>query len=1093
MCSMSRLPALLCVFMVCATNANAQGNLWTQVGPAPTTEGQVEGIKDGEVSGAINVAVPHPTDSNIMYIGSVNGGVWKTTDAMAASPTWKSLTDDVPSLSIGALALDPTDASANTLLAGAGRFSSLSNLGGSLAGLLYTTDGGATWKVLDGGGQLRGLNVSGVAPRGDVLVISVNRADNPNRAGIWRSTDQGATWTHLSGAMGTGLKGASPVLAADPKEPKRLFTISGNNLATSGLFRSDDSGATWVNKANMSLKNKLFAAANAKIAVGHHNNVFVAIVAASTQRLSSVFRSADGGDTWTEMALPTIAEGGIHPGGQGGIHLSLAADPANANIVYIGGDRQDGLPNSIGAFDYSGIIFRGDASLMPAKQWVHITHKPLPSAANSGTKNRSAPHADSRGMAVAANGVLIEVDDGGVYKRTDPTSALGDWFSLNGNLQVTEFHAVAWDPRAKIAIGGAQDTGTPQQKKKGVPRWGSVSKGDGGVVAVDYISSANRSIRYSSYYNLADLRRQTFDNTGTLIASENPTMIVLDSGNPIDPQFYTPIRVNRVNGLRLVFGAANSLYESIDQGDSLMEIGPGIRVNGTGPNPIAYGTQGNEAALYVGAGSKIYVRLEEGDTLNEATAYTGSFVNGIALHSSDAKRAFVIDQRQVFTTPDGGASFVNISGNLGTQTSATLRSLAYVNTSPQDALVVGTDAGVFIAKGPTYNSWSKFGTGLPQAPVYYLEYNAFDAMDKVFVAGTLGRGVWVLRQAAMGVAVAPPPVTTVASAVADGADMDDVPQERFFEFRPGILVGADTQSIFLMNPRGGLQAVSAATGAEIWATKAAAKPLGLIGGQLVGQVEPEKGIGNLKVVALDAKTGAQKSDAAVELPPGVVPAVQATIEGEFLATASAANSEAVVSWQFVERPKRAVAPGTKSVLPPKEGVPVPAATIKSNTERRGAFRFNLQTGAASPTEDVVAMIPKTAVARSAPPKVRIKEISGPQFLSANGRHLMTSKRRDDAAATDYKYELTVYQLPGKEGEQPEKLGSFLSHSALVPFFVAKSDDRSLAIYETLGAIRTVDGELRQEPTKIRAVDLKNQKEVWQREVRDIAFRGTVPP
>src|SRR4051812_43987894 len=67
---------------------------WTRQGPRPTTGGQVEGIVDKEVVGAIKAVAPHPSDPDIVYAGSVNGGVWRTRDARSARPTWDHLTDD---------------------------------------------------------------------------------------------------------------------------------------------------------------------------------------------------------------------------------------------------------------------------------------------------------------------------------------------------------------------------------------------------------------------------------------------------------------------------------------------------------------------------------------------------------------------------------------------------------------------------------------------------------------------------------------------------------------------------------------------------------------------------------------------------------------------------------------------------------------------------------------------------------------------------------------------------------------------------------------------------------------------------------------
>lgn len=141
------------------------------------------------------------------------------------------------------------------------------------------------------------------------------------------------------------------------------------------------------------------------------------------------------------------------------------ADPSNSELVYIGGDRQpyfsevsgggSFFPNSLGALDYSGRLFRGDASAVEGSVWAPLTHV--------GTAGSSAPHADSRELAFDAAGNLIETDDGGVYKRTNPQSAAGDWTSIIGDLQSTEYHGLAYDAVSDIVIGGAQDTGTTVQ------------------------------------------------------------------------------------------------------------------------------------------------------------------------------------------------------------------------------------------------------------------------------------------------------------------------------------------------------------------------------------------------------------------------------------------------------------------------------------------------------------------------------------------------------------------------------------------------------------------------------------------------------
>src|SRR5688572_21367731 len=153
------------------------GGTWVSEGPSPTIGGQTEGITDGPVIGAIQTLIAHPEDEDILWIGSVNGGIWKTTDATNASPAWTAMGDAFSSLSIGAMNLDPTDETFNTIVAGFGRFSSFASVGGPRNGLLYTTDGGTNWTELNPA-TLIGTNLSGIAARGATIVVSANRADS---------------------------------------------------------------------------------------------------------------------------------------------------------------------------------------------------------------------------------------------------------------------------------------------------------------------------------------------------------------------------------------------------------------------------------------------------------------------------------------------------------------------------------------------------------------------------------------------------------------------------------------------------------------------------------------------------------------------------------------------------------------------------------------------------------------------------------------------------------------------------------------------------------------------------------------------------
>jgi hypothetical protein len=212
----ARLLAAMLVALAIGHPVAAQSPVWVPQGAAPDTGGGTENIENDEDEGAIKAVAPHPTDIKIVYVGAVNGGIWKTTSAADASPYWEHLSDSEKSLSIGALAFDPTDKTYRTLVAGIGRFSSFRE-GGALTGLLRTTDSGAQWKPLDGCGKLKNRNVSGVAPRGNIIVVSTD-------SGVFRGTVSGC-FAKISGDGKSGLPdGVSYDLASDPTNPARLFT-----------------------------------------------------------------------------------------------------------------------------------------------------------------------------------------------------------------------------------------------------------------------------------------------------------------------------------------------------------------------------------------------------------------------------------------------------------------------------------------------------------------------------------------------------------------------------------------------------------------------------------------------------------------------------------------------------------------------------------------------------------------------------------------------------------------------------------------------------------------------------------------------------
>lgn len=731
--------------------------------------GQTEGLTnpDNAVVGAVEAIAVHPTDSNKLVIGTVNGGLWSTDDAQSPSPAWTPRSDQLSSLSIGAVEYSPSNP--NVLYAGTGSFSSGASDGGDAIGVLKSTDGGVSWTQV-GGTTLNGKRIRSIVPTslsgGQVVLVGTY-----DGGGIFRSTDGGASFTRLTGNGSSGLPAneSCTSLRADPSDPTRFFaaTIGPGNVGS--VWRSTDGGATWTS-INSGVSG-LATAGRIELAVhgtASTQSLFVAVLKSSTGQPSDVLRSVDAGNTWTGMDLPFTVEtsGNIgtnpkvkpvaetDPGSQGRIHFSMVADPTNPNLVYIGGDRQPGpaenvaFPNSIGAVNYSGRLFRGDASKSSGSQWVHLTHSNTRGPTGGGTASGTSPHADSRDLVFDLAGNLMECDDGGIYRRTNPTNNTGDWSAIMGDLQTTEFYSVAYDPLNNFIMGGTQDVGTAVQTQPGNVSWNEIGQGDGGVVQVDSLSTPGSIIRYRSSQVLGGFLRETVDATGTVTNVAGVGLVVAGTGGQrlgqVDSiQFINPYVLNTVDPTRMLIGTFSDIYESMDRGDNLTDLNA---FTASYITALAYGGRSGGSAnpdvIYAASGSTVRLRTTAGGAFTTLTAYAGNGVLDIALDPNEWKTAYFVDYSgKVWRTRDQGATFTDITNNLGSLTTD-LRTIELFENQPgtlQDEVIyVGGLGGVFasINQGTT---WLNYGPNLPNMIVKDLRH---DTGDNVLLAGTWGRGAW---------------------------------------------------------------------------------------------------------------------------------------------------------------------------------------------------------------------------------------------------------------------------------------------------------------------------------------------------------------
>jgi len=737
---------------------------WVGEGPAPIintgsdgglTSGNAIVAPNNPATGAVESIAVNPNNSAQIYVGTVNGGVWRTNNASAAAPgamTWTPLTDQQASLAVGSIAFSPLDASGNTLYAGTGSFSNLTWAGPppTAIGVLRTTDGGATWdnfSVNSGNeGRIKAILPTaidldpGAGVKEMILVATIDGG-----RGIWRSDDNGETFAQLSGANGLP-GGAVSSLIADPNNSQRFYA----GLPGQGVYRGDYSALTgtitWT-QVNGTITN---AGSSANIQLAAHsdgaNTVLYAGladgVAGISATLTGVWRSTDAGANWTSLGAPNPFNAFSLSGS--GFSLVADANPANNQVVYV-----------------SGLATSNDvARYNPATtSWVGIV--------GAGAQGGTQPHTDSRDLAFLGANVLLDACDGGLYFIQNPTDATNNaWGSFNGEtatgqgLADVEMHDVAWDSNSDIIIGGAQDNGISFQLASNGRVWTQPLGADGADVAVDNLTLAasNQSIRYFSFQNLGQFRRQVYDSANATVGAA-VNLIPAGGLSNFSSQFITPVELNAIappagQSTRIVVGGGGTspVYEANNAGVAANAAAvnwtavPVAAGFGT-VTAMAYGGRSggtdNPDVLYVGdSGGRVYVRSTAGGTLTAtATVFPGANVADIALDPNDWQHAFVASSSGVWETTDAGGTWTNRTGNLSNNL---IQTIEYAEQGAVDAILVGGLGGVsrMITNDP--GDWHEYGRFLPNAVVYDLDFNL---ADNVLVAGTFGRGAWKVTNA----------------------------------------------------------------------------------------------------------------------------------------------------------------------------------------------------------------------------------------------------------------------------------------------------------------------------------------------------------
>jgi hypothetical protein len=722
-----------------------------------------EGAGFSLVGGRITALVT--TGNGTWFAGAADGGVWKSTDQ---GQTWTPVFDSMPTLSIGALAVDPVDGS---LWVGTGE-ANVSQDSYAGTGVYRSADDGASFQRVgddsSGNNPLVSHTVFRIAfdPGGNAYAATDN--------GLFRYSASSGSWTEVLDPAGPtdfppydqqvtdvavvpGSKGADVIAAIGWHGP--------GNTENNGFYASTDSGAHFakvtvtgdINASDIGRTTFAYSADGTKLYAIVQSPSMQA--AGDESVLQGIFVSsgtpASVTGPWTKIgdeatlaasgsALPVGSGYGV--GVQAWYNQDLAVDPSNPDHVYAG------LEEVFESTDAGGT-------------WVTASPYWNYTLACEGTTAGcpNTTHPDQHAMMIA-NGKIVIGNDGGVYSRPlSDSQQYGDWTDLNATLRDLQYY----DARAgKISgqttavWGGLQDNGS-SFLSTGSSQMVEPAGGDGFDVIVDP-QNANRLVgEYTdgTMYSSTDGGHSFADFVSPTCVAQATTGITPRPDCDPAARFVTPLVPDLQNKNVWVTGGQYVWVTSDGWNTSCTDSAcswKAVYNTGSGNAVTALSSAGGGSVIYAawvagggnpGPAFASGIATNYGGTWHQVnmTGLPNRYIAGMTVDPTNPAHAYAIfngySRRfvpgggvgHVFETTNGGQSWTDISGNLPDIASDAL-------VLSHGKLALGTDAGVFTAaegQGAT-TTWSRLGTGLPNAAVDDLT----DGHDGYIYAATHGRGVW---------------------------------------------------------------------------------------------------------------------------------------------------------------------------------------------------------------------------------------------------------------------------------------------------------------------------------------------------------------
>lgn len=635
---------------------------WSSLGPFDSPGGY-NGL------GRINVVREHPTNSNIIYIGAASGGFWYTTNG---GTSWQTTTDDIGSLGITDICIHPSNPNTIFIATGDGDAGDTKSIG-----VLKSTNGGLSWTQT-------GLNWQ----QSNQYTISrmLINPSNPNimyvggSFGVMKTTDGGNSWSTVFSTI------SIKDMEFKPDNPSVIYA------AGSAVYRTTNDGANW------SLLSNGIPTSTRRIALGvtpANANYVYALAGNFSNGFMGLYRSTDGGDSWTTQSTTPNLLGwsydGNDSGGQAWYDLCIAVDQTNPNIVYSGGVN----------------IWK---STNAGVNWSCIAHW-------WGDRTNEV-HADHHDLwFVPGTNRLYNGNDGGIYRTTNGGASF-DW--LGSGLVITQFYRIgAAQTNANVWIGGSQDNGTKNFVNS---NWDDVIGGDGMECLIDHSTT---QYQYGSlYYGQIQM---SSDNGQSFWDWVWPSMFG-ESG-----AWVTPYVMHPTNNQTIYVGYRD-VWKTTNRGSSWTKIssfgGSTLNVLNTDPDNANY--------IVASTGANFWLTTNGGTNWVSRTKPSGNTLTSVDFVPTMPNQIFASFSgytagQKVYYSTDAGVNWVNLSFNLP---NVPVNDVKYHKNTGR--IYVGTDIGVFYLD-PGQTLWKSFNDGLPTVKVTELNIQYNYSAVKI---ATYGRGIW---------------------------------------------------------------------------------------------------------------------------------------------------------------------------------------------------------------------------------------------------------------------------------------------------------------------------------------------------------------